>query len=134
MNTKLITYTLQERQLLEQQCHINLEGVELAEDITQVREPPILPVLILVSSFSQLVQLFLLSGTSGVLGQKLDELRGRGIGDVQVIGESATQRNGDWHAFLFHPMLLGMRDTPGFHIDWFVRVDRRVEDTDELFD
>lgn len=74
----------------------------------------------------------MLGRTSGLLGHELDKLWGRRVGDVQVVGKSLPQSDGNWHALFLHPALLGVRDTSRFHIDWFIWVNLRVEDTDEL--
>ena len=108
--------------------------MELVEHVDHAGELLVLPVLVFLSPFGKLVQLFLLCGPSGLLGQQLEELRGRWVGDVQVVRQGFTYGHWDRHPLLLHPHLLSMGGTSSLHINGFIWVNGGVEVRYELVD
>ena len=120
--------------MLEEKCGVQFEGMELAHNISQTGKPHKLPILKPVSSLCQLIELLLFRRSSCLLGQQLEQLWGRRVGDVEVVGERLAEGHRNRHPFLLHPSHVSRRFSPRFDIDWLVWVGGEIETVDELVD
>ena len=128
---QMITYTLQEGKLLEEESDVDLDGAELIQHINEVGKPLILPVLILLPTLGQLLQLLLVCHFVCLLYQELQELWCGWVGDIKVLGESLT----DSHRYREPPFLIQVSQALlALKIDGFIRVIWYCEVLQELID